>query len=275
MRYANFREVEMALGDPNPRWPLLESAPKFSADSFASGRPFDCEARECECWSAGIELVCQVGDTVLLPEACTIEAVEEKWSSDTTAVFATTADGELFLVFAGLTPGSSNQYITPGPAPKGTVIGHAHGTSLHFETYVADHFTVANEVWYASEPPPLSLLNPLNYIQRAAKQEPTLESWRQIRDALRRLGFPASDSGAWTETDIQQLQRAQRFLGLPETGEWDRETEARVRRSLKRLDVPTPSTAKPKRSYVGYGLMGFGGIAAIGGGVWLIRELRK
>lgn len=269
MRYENFRDVEMVMvGDSNPRWPLLESTPNFSQESFASGRPFGCKAQECERWNAGIDLVCLAGDTVLLPEACTIEAVDEKWSNGTTAVFATTADGELFFVFAGLTPGSSPRYVGPG-SPKGTVIGHANGTNLHFEAYIANQYTVANEVWYASEPPPVSLLNPLNYIQRAADQEQTIESWTQIRDALHRLGFPTSGSD-----EIQQIQRAQRFLGLPETGEWDSETEARVRRSLKRLEVPSPNDAKPK-NYLRYGLISIGGLAVLGGGLWLYREMQN
>ncbi len=285
-RYKNHREVAMARGATEPAWPIDPVKPRFATWSFGGGRPFNCKAGSCDRWHAGIDLLCKANDIVVTPELCTIEAVDRGWSKGSKAVFARTATG-LFLVFGGTKKGSGDEWnVKEGDElPKGSPIGRVLGSygMVHFETYEDDAYRMTNSRWYVGEPPPEGILNPLNYIQRAAGQEETIESWRQIRLSLRLLGADPPTEGPWTEEDAAALIEIQELLGLEPDGKWGPDTEERVRAELNEMgvsasmwpQVPVPVPSRDDGSgdstghaenntflYGLYSLLGLGGLAA-------------
>lgn len=282
-RYQRVREVEMALGHPEPTFILEGCPPKFAAWSFGGGRPFNCSHADCVRWHAGIDVVCNGTPAVLTPELCTIEAVDRNWSIGSKAVFARTATG-LYLVFGGTIRGSGDEWnVKEGDEiPQGKPIGRVHDRygMIHFETYKDDPARISNSRWYIHEPPPEGILNPTNYIQRAAGQEQTLESYTQIRKALLLLGFSPMQAGPWIEEDTVALTEAQELLGLEPDGLWGPKTEEKVRTKLNEMGLnidawptvpvpvpwPEPGEEAPvdgTSKFIRYGLYGLVGVAGL------------
>lgn len=175
-RYKDYQGVEMAGGDPRPAWLLPDTKPRFADWSFGGGRPFNCAAGECDRWHAGIDCIgAKDGDTFQATEAGTIVGVDKGWSKGSKAVFLETNTG-LFLVFGGSKKGSGSEWgIREGvEVAKGQPLGRVLGSygMIHFETYVGVGRT-ANSRWYVGAQPPVGLLNPLNYLQRASGQGPS------------------------------------------------------------------------------------------------------
>ncbi|MGB1016026.1 MAG: hypothetical protein ACPG4T_17965, partial [Nannocystaceae bacterium] len=98
-----------------------------------------------------------------------------------------------------------------------------------------DSVRTANSRWYVGEQPPVGLLNPLNYLQRASGQEATLQTWSQIRDALKKLRLTPAASGKWGPQDTSALVEAQAQLNVDPDGIWGPVTELRIREELRRL----------------------------------------
>ncbi len=249
-RYKNYQQIEMAQGDPEPVWLLQGIKPRFADWSFAGGRPFNCPMGACERWHCGIDAIgARQGTVVVVPERCEIEAVDRGWSKGSKAVFARTETG-LFLVFGGTIRGSGIEWgIAKGQViDKGRPIGRVLGSygMIHFETYV-DSVRASNSRWYVGEEPPVGLLNPLNYLQRAAGRQVTLQTWSQIRSALAKLGYVPGDSGPWGQDDKAALLAAQDDLDLDTDGLWGPATEEKIRSELKRrgLSVEPPRTSSP------------------------------
>ncbi len=246
-RFTRVRQVEIAGGDPQPTWLLPDTKPKFAEWSFGGGRPFNCPANSCKRFHCGVDLInAKQGAIVVTPEDCEIIAIDRNWSNAAKAVFARTTTG-LFLVFGGTIRGSgeewglrTGQLIAKG-APIGRVLG-SYGM-IHFETYVDDGRT-KNTPWYVGEEPPVGLLNPTNYVQRAAGQPETIESWTQIRAALAAMGFNPAKSGVWEALDTAALVEAQKKLGLESDGIWGPATEAAIRAELIRLGYPPAQKTK-------------------------------
>lgn len=244
-RFDEWGLVDMAVGHDDPMWPLPSTTPKFADWSFAGGRPFNCNAGKCERWHAGIDLVNARGAAlVVAPERMEIVGVDKGWKGAAKQVTARTETG-LFLVFGGVKAKSGDEWgIKPGVVveaddPIGRVLGSYK--MIHFETYQAEHLDVvreANTPWPVGQPPPPGLLNPLNYIERAAGVEPTLANWHQRRAALRELGFGPNDSGVWGDADVDALIEVQALLDqkpdvdLEADGIWGPKTDAAIRAAL-------------------------------------------
>lgn len=295
-RYSKYREIEMAGGPPLPLWPVKDQANrKVATFSFGGGRPFNCKSEACVRWHAGIDLRCPANSIVILPELCTIEAVDRGWSGKAKAVFARSASG-LFLVFGGTIRGSGAEWSVKegSELEAGHPIGRVQPGygMVHFETYKDDAYRMGNSRWYIGKPPPEGLLNPLNYLERAAGLEESIQSYSQIRNTLTRLGFHPASSGPWGDEDIDALIEAQEKYGLEQDGLWGPQSESRLRDALKKFpetdqepetvppDVPPevtePETVPPEASSRtgtrSPWMIGLVAASAVGGFLWWKRN---
>ena len=305
-RYQDCGVIEMAQGAAEPAWLLPDVRPRFATWSLCGGRPFGCDD-DCARWHAGIDLIdAKHGALVVAPEEATIVALDRGWSKDARAVYLRTKTG-LFLALGGTIHGSGQEWgrkagdeLRTGD-PVGRVLG-SYGM-IHFETYVDDGRRTHNSRWYVGDPPPDGLLNPLNYIQRAAGLPATLETDRQRQQALLDLGYaPDHVDQAWGERSKSALRKAQADLGLQADGIWGPNTEKAIREALNRaveaqtgdceddgpcparpkgarpaqenvLDAP-PANGKPGLSNTAVILLGVAGAAALVGGAAFILGSR-
>ena len=230
----------MAEGASAPVWPLPDTRPKFATWSLCGGRPFGC-GEDCKRWHAGIDLVgAKDKALVVAPEAATIVKLDAGWSEGARAVFLRTDTG-LFLVLGGTIAGSGDEFgRTRGErVPAGASLGRVKGSygMIHFETYAdPDGSRTANSRWYVGEPIPEGLVNPLNYVQRAADVDATLDSNDQRQQALLDLGYDPDPVGSgWGSASKAAVKEAQAELGLDADGVWGPKTEEAVRAALDKL----------------------------------------
>ena len=257
MRFQNCRRIPMVAGVAEPTWPLPETTPRFATWSLCGVRPSSCTSDDntkCVRWHSGVDLT-KAADNALVaaPEDLVIVKVNVNWSKGkdgawSRATFARTKTG-LFLVFGGVRKDSHTEWaIKVGDAIlQGEPIGRIQGSygMLHFETYIDDDESrTSNSRWYIGEEPPDGLVNPVNYLQRAAGMAETLETWPQRIQALLDLGYEAGDATwDWGDQAIDALKVAQRDLGLDDDGIWGPNTEAAIQNALATYDAQTPEPA--------------------------------
>ena len=257
MRFQNCRRIPMAVGVADPTWPLPETTPRFATWSVCGVRPSKCTSDDntkCVRWHSGVDLT-KAADNALVaaPEDLVIVKLNVNWSKGkdgkwSRATFARTQTG-LFLVFGGVRKDSHKEWeIKVGDAilqgePIGRILG-SYGM-LHFETYIdEDESRTSNSRWYIGEEPPDGLVNPVNYLQRAAGMAETLETWPQRIQALLDLGYDAGDpTWDWGDQAIDALKVAQRDLGLDDDGIWGPNTEAAIQNALATYVGSTPEPA--------------------------------
>ncbi len=262
MRYDKCREIPMAIGDPEPIWPLPETHPRFATWSLCGVRPSTCTQKdsntECIRWHSGVDVLDAEADApVVAPEDLTIVKTDVNWSIGTRATYARTKTG-LFLVFGGLKKGTAELAgATPGSeVSKGALIGRIFAPGgkykmLHFETYHdPDGDRDSNSRWYIGEEPPDGLRNPVNYLQRAGGMLETLETTQQRINALLDLGYDAGDpTWGWSDRATKALKEAQAALGLDDDGIWGPNTEEAIQKALaayyKDNDLPPVNLPTP------------------------------
>ena len=235
--------VPMApVPSPPPVWPMPGVAPKFWERSFGYKRPSTCSGASCKRWHCGADLIRAPGGAeVVASEEARVVAVDRPWSIGSVATFLRTET--LFLVYGGLQAGSSAQAgVTKGDTvAAGQRLGtiHTDYKMLHFETYTPGPDRTANSRWWKAKPPPEGLLNPLNYVQVAAGQDPTMITPVQRHEALARLGFYAGPTFApWSTESKLALASAQASLGVGADGAWGPVTEKAIRAALAVTEQP-------------------------------------
>ena len=269
---------EMAEGDPAPAWPLPDVPPKFATWSFGGGRPFGCKEPACERWHAGIDLTGAPDRAIVVaPERARVTGVDKGWSGDSKAIYLE-APG-LFIVLGGLIKNSPAEFgvETNGVVPKGAKVGRVLGAygMIHLETYRRG--TTKNLVWRTGKPPPSGLLNPTNYVERAAGRRPSLLRTVQRHQALAALGFYQGGTDAvWGTASKAALQAAQASLGVDADGIWGPETEAAIVAALEKHSgpiSPTPGDPAPSSSRLGLWIgVGVGAVGLAGGLAWYLHK---
>lgn len=177
--------VELAVGDPQPAWPLPGVGHRTPA-----GRAFGA-SRGAKKWHAGIDLVAPEGWLVLAMEPGRIVTIRRGWSNvydkrtgelvaGNTARVLVEGDSGLVVNYAALGIDSWDEFghrkgdrVGKGE-PIGRVGRYPHGGQmLHLETYRQG--TRDNVRWYKGQPPPPELLDPTDYVERAAEGGAAIE----------------------------------------------------------------------------------------------------
>lgn len=150
-------------------WPLLDLRPQVKADSFMRPRTGDDGRMR---FHAGMDLPAPRGTIVVAPESGTIVRTQTFNGAHAHALLLETTSG-LVINLGEVEPGSWSEFgVGPGSAVfQGQAVarvGVNPGGSemLHVETYVPGTRRTAR--WYQDEGPPPSLLDPTDYILRAA-----------------------------------------------------------------------------------------------------------
>ena len=275
-RTAQWELPEMAEGDSSPAWPLSGVAPKFALWSFGGGRPFGCKEPSCERWHAGVDLTgAQDRTIVVAPESGQIVAVDRGWSGASKAVDLRTDTG-LFVVLGGFIEGSPAEFgVKAGTrVSKGQKLGRVLGSygMIHLETYTADPDRTTNSPWWKGKPPPEGILNPTNYVERAAGRRPSLLRASQRHGALAALGFFKGSLGAsWGGPSEAALRAAQAALGVAVDGVWGPATEAAIMAALPDYEIEPESAPERGRAGLWIGL-GIGAVGIVAGVAWYARR---
>ncbi|MEZ4450986.1 MAG: peptidoglycan-binding protein [Nannocystaceae bacterium] len=282
-RSPDWDKLLMAVGDPSPTWPLPTVAPKFATWSVGGGRPFGCEADQCERWHAGIDLTAAPdGALILAPEQALVVGVDRGWSEGAKAAFLRTDTG-LFLVLGGFKAKSQDEFgvRTGRMVKKGQELGRILGSygMIHLETYKADSRT-ANSVWWRTEPPPDGLMNPTNYVERMVGGRVSLVQTEQRHEALRALGYYKGDVAApWSAASTESLKAAQAALGVDVDGKWGPKTEDAIQRALAQKsgcttdECSVAATAEGGRAWLPWAIAS--GVALTGAALGVVLARRR
>lgn len=232
-------EVRMACV-PNPPPVSVLPGMKFGyADwSFGTGRPASCNtgASKCERFHAGGDLAkAKANQLVVAPEKAVIRILNGGWTGKTRKVALET--DTLFIVLGGVIPNSHKEWdlVEGDEVVAGDPLGRVQADykMIHFETYERAPDRVNNSQWWVGKPPPVGLLNPLNYIQAMAGDPQTLANYEQRHAALAALGYyEGVIRGPWTETSKAALERTQDDLGLEPDGLWGPDTDKAIQRAV-------------------------------------------
>jgi murein DD-endopeptidase MepM/ murein hydrolase activator NlpD len=159
----------MAQGALMPAWPLLDLKPRFKPDSFMRQRVGDDGRLR---FHAGMDLPAPEGTVVVAPENGRILKSQTFNGPRAHALLLETSSGlvinlgevepDSWTMF-GVGPGSP---VWAGQAVATVGVNPGGDTMLHIETYRAG--TRKTSPWYQDQGPPPSLLDPTDYILRAA-----------------------------------------------------------------------------------------------------------
>jgi murein DD-endopeptidase MepM/ murein hydrolase activator NlpD len=162
----------MAAGAPDPGWPLESDVRKVTED-FGNLRNFEKDKRH-----AAEDLPAERGDLVLATEPGRVVRFQTFNGPNAHAVLVETDSG-IVINFGEVEPDSWDEFglsrgsrveqgqpiarIGVNPTHKDGTPG---GTMLHFETYTPG--TTLTKRWYGVDTPPPELLDPTDYLRRAA-----------------------------------------------------------------------------------------------------------
>lgn len=172
--------IPFAEGTSCPLWPLLTDRPRTVSYKTQTGdyvgnmaRRFGA-VRDSGRRHAGIDLFADIGDVVVATEAGTVSAIRFFYH-DAWALYVCTDSG-MTINYGEIKKNSYKEFgIEEGSrvekgqplARIGVMSGGSH--MLHIETYAG--CVDNNTSWYASKGPPPELLNPTNYLLRAASNQ--------------------------------------------------------------------------------------------------------
>lgn len=151
----------IAVGDPEPWWPLA-SSPRQVTDDLGNCRD------ACKRHHAGEDLPAPQGTMILAPEAGVVVTVRPEWYRGS-GLLMIQGDSGLVVNLGEIEPNSEKEFaVTKGlRVLKGQPVARVgRHDQLHFETYV--NGTTENSRWVFGEPPPPSLLDPVPYLNLAA-----------------------------------------------------------------------------------------------------------
>jgi murein DD-endopeptidase MepM/ murein hydrolase activator NlpD len=158
--------VPMAAGDPAPAWPLVHPERAITGD-FAECRPF--RDPRCPRHHAAEDLPAPQGTIVIAPEGGVLVEVRDTFHEGTGVMLLQTDGGGPVIGLGEVEPGSWREFAVDEGARvlKGQAVARVGRLDmLHFETYRSG--TRTTSPWERGARPPASLLDPTDYLERAA-----------------------------------------------------------------------------------------------------------
>ena len=163
----------LAAGDPSPVWPLLDLRPRFAPDSFMRPR-----GKKTPRYHAGVDMPAPRGTVVVAPESGRVIKLQTFNGPNAHALLMESDATGITINLGEVEPGSWSEFgvdkgskIFAGQPVARVGINPEGGEMLHFETYAPG--TRKTSSWYVGEPPPPSLLDPTDYVLRAAARPVT------------------------------------------------------------------------------------------------------
>lgn len=162
----------LAAGDPAPVWPLLDLRPRFAPDSFMRSRGGGKRLH------AGIDLPAPRGTVVVAPESGRILKPQTFNGPHAHALLVVADSTGIVINLGEVEPGSWDEFgigkgspVFQGQPVARVGINPGGGEMLHFETYRPG--TRKTSSWSVGQPAPPELLDPTDYILRAAARPVT------------------------------------------------------------------------------------------------------
>lgn len=155
-------------------WPLVNSAQALVPEKgvYWGARAFAASRKGSAKYHAGIDLKAETGDPVVATEDGVVVATQG-WDGPQAKALLLQTDSGPVMLYGAIAPNSWKEFgvgvgtrVKKGQ-PLGRVGTYPKGSHmLHFEIYREG--TTKNYKWYKGDPAPANLLDPTNYLKRAA-----------------------------------------------------------------------------------------------------------